>query len=115
MYNMIMRRRGREIIHPQLREGFEMLYDELRAEGLSDEDAHKRLMTDFDWGLRNFERLRKMALSPRKDEFAETESLRDKEAENGEDLAAQWLEAYNRGDGSHLMLELMMGLRSTGS
>lgn len=92
-----------------------MLYDELRAEGLSDEAAHQRLMTDFDWSLRNFKRLKMTALSPRKDEFAQTESLREEEAENEADLAAQWLEAYEKGDGSHLMLELMLGLRSTGN
>lgn len=108
---MIMRP-GREIIHPQLKEGFEMLYNELRAEGLSDQEAHQRLMTDFDWSLKN---IRFAYLSPRKDEFADTVELRGMEAENGEDLAAQWLAAREKGDGSHLMLELLLGLRGTGS
>lgn len=104
--------RGREIIHPKLKEGFEMLYNELRAEGLSDQEAHQRLMTDFDWSLRE---VGKQILDPREDEYAETEKERVKAAEDGVDLAAQWLAAREKGDGSHLMLELMMGLRSTGS
>lgn len=103
-----MRRRGREIIHPQLREGFEMLYNELRAEGLSDLEAHQRLMTDFDWGLNN---IRFAYLSSRMDEFANTEELRVTEAEKDTDLAAQWLEAYEKGDGSHVFLENLLGLR----
>ncbi|HLE49592.1 MAG TPA: hypothetical protein VI791_00410 [Patescibacteria group bacterium] len=98
-------------IHPQLRGAYGELYDELKGEGLSDEEALRRLNTDFDWALNE---LRKPILSPREDEFADDEHKRDKAAENGDDLASQWLEAREKNDGSHLMFELMLGLRKTG-
>lgn len=80
--------RNREIIHPQLMEGFRMLYDELRAEGLSDQAAHQRLMTDFDWSLREAS---KRILDHREDEYAETEKERTKAAESGMDVNQIWL------------------------
>jgi hypothetical protein len=118
-YNVAMRKR-KEVIHPQLRDGFVMLYDELRGEGLSDEEAYRRLMTDFDWSLRELRKRNLVSglskpLDERKDEFARTEKSRIEEAENETDLAALWLEAREKGDGSHLIIELMIGIRSTGS
>ena len=79
---------------------------------MSDEAAFRRLNTGFDWGLNE---LKKPVLAPREDELAETEKLRIAAAENGTDLAAAWLAAREKGDGSHLILELMLGLRGTGT
>lgn len=98
-------------IHPQLRAAYAELYDELRGEGLSDEEASRRLNTDFDWSLSE---VSKPVLRKRCDEFADCESRRDFEAETNSDLAAMWLEAREKGDGSHLILELILGLRGNG-
>ena len=93
-------------IHPQLRAAYVELYDELRGEGLSDEEVSHRLNTDFDWSLGE---LCQPVLRGRRDEFADSEADRDFEAGSNRDLAAQWLEAYYAG--SHVFLENLLGLR----
>lgn len=87
-----------------------MLYDELRAAGLSDEEACRRLTTDFDWGLNEVCR---PILRRRTDEFAASENKRNEAAENGDDLAAMWLEAREKDNGSCRMLELLTGILNT--
>lgn len=75
-------------VHPQLQEVYKELYDELREEGLSDQEACQRLMTDFDWSLSE---LRRPILRKRTDKFVETEKQRSDLAERGEDICQVWL------------------------
>lgn len=95
-------------VHPQLWDLYNELFEELVSGGMSVGEAYRQLNTIFDWALNEASR---KILRPREDEFADNETARQKAADKNEDLAATWLAARERNDGSHLFLERLIGLR----
>ncbi len=75
-------------IHPQVRQVYTEIYDDLRREGMSDAEAQRNLRIVFDWSL---ESLRQSIIRPREDEFAESEIVRERCAEKNIDICHLWL------------------------
>lgn len=97
---------GKIEFEQRLMDEYSALFDLLVKQGSSEFEAAQILDTIFDWKLRNL----KLNMDQREDEFAASEALRVKAADDGLDFAALWIEAAEKGDGSEKFIEKLMGL-----